>query len=370
MNKRVLFVPCGVGLGHATRIHAIMKEVEKSSQTKVATYERAYEYFQKERYAPTKMMGFNYDTSDSTFTLFENIVKNMDYPFALLRDTFTISSMLSEFKPDVVVSDSEPNAFFASTLFDTKKVMVMNLLSVLEERKYLPRSIIENTRNQIYVIEKLVNYALKRMDMVIFPSLIKYKNISSKVKIVDLIVRQKPNELPNESVLRDKLNQHSDFYLVNLGGSAFGKEFFTKIVKVLKKFEDKKFIISSNYSVLKPVEKDYILIVPFLDNFLEYLKICKGAISLAGHSSISEFMVYKKPSLIIPITNHIEQISNANMLRRYGLAETLFEIEDEERLRNKLKKFFDSEEEIKKKIESLNIKGKGAEEAAEFILNV
>jgi UDP-N-acetylglucosamine--N-acetylmuramyl-(pentapeptide) pyrophosphoryl-undecaprenol N-acetylglucosamine transferase len=111
-------------------------------------------------------------------------------------------------------------------------------------------------------------------------------------------------------------------------------------------------------------------VMPFIDNYLEHLKICRGVISLAGFSTISETLDYRKPSLVIPIKNHLEQMLNAHMLERLGLANTCKIDGKSEVLERKLKAFFRDEDSLRQRVEKYRLNPKGADEAAEIILGM
>ena len=54
------------------------------------------------------------------------------------------------------------------------------------------------------------------------------------------------------------------------------------------------------------------------NTFSKCLASCKGVITAAGFSTLSEALYLKKPVLTIPIGSHIEQIYNAKMIREMG----------------------------------------------------
>ena len=107
--------------------------------------------------------------------------------------------------------------------------------------------------------------------------------------------------------------------------------------------------------------------MPFQNNFLEYLKVSKALISLAGHCTLSEVLVYKKPSLIFPIPNYLEQYQNSYLMNDYCIKGDMDEI-GLIYMRNKLDEFFSKLDKLKVKLKNYNIKNNGATEAAEIIL--
>ena len=110
-------------------------------------------------------------------------------------------------------------------------------------------------------------------------------------------------------------------------------------------------------------------VIKFAPNFLKYLSICKGIITLAGFSTLSEILAFKKPALIYPIHNYIEQALNAFEIKRRKLAlvRELKEINDND-IKNDIKTFLDNKEKIQERLNEMNVKSNGAEQAAELIL--
>ena len=132
----------------------------------------------------------------------------------------------------------------------------------------------------------------------------------------------------------------------------------------IAKYYDEKFIV---FGVNVNPKNENVKIMPFQNNFLEYLKVSKALISLAGHCTLSEVLVYKKPSLIFPIPNYLEQYQNSYLMNDYCIKGDMDEI-GLIYMRNKLDEFFSKLDKLKVKLKNYNIKNNGATEAAEIIL--
>ena len=99
----------------------------------------------------------------------------------------------------------------------------------------------------------------------------------------------------------------------------------------------------------------------FKENFLEYLKVSKGVITLAGHSCLSETLVYKKKCLVFPIDDHVEQLANAIDVGNFYEMDSLSVKKD--KLERLIKKF------LKSKVKKIKIKGEGVKEIIKLIEN-
>ena len=109
--------------------------------------------------------------------------------------------------------------------------------------------------------------------------------------------------------------------------------------------------------------------MPFKENFLEYINSSKAIITFGGHNTISEAVVLKKPCLVFPVPNYIEQIINAYEIEKtkLGMSKVLKYPLDEEEIRSTLKYFFKRIPEIQENLDRSDIKGNGVEQVFEII---
>jgi len=168
------------------------------------------------------------------------------------------------------------------------------------------------------------------------------------------IIRLLPEELNSEHYLMRKHKIKKKPLIVMLGGSNYGAYLAKAIFSLRKEFDENFIFFGSDISI--PLEH-----YKFKENYLEYLKISKGVISLAGNLTMSECMVYKKPMLVFPIKNHVEQLLNVYTLRNY------LEVGDPNDIAGSLKIFLSKIDEIKRSLEMANMQGTGAVDVVEII---
>ncbi len=357
---RTIFSVYGYGLGHATRVDAIAKEFGKENVKIIASGD-AYKYFEKENYNPIKIESVKIGNFLEGFSWIQTLFQNIDFFFNVIADYSIIKKTINEFKPDVFISDSEPVSLLYFNSTNIFSVFLSNILPILEE---YPK--IENKTPQLesqeIIIKLLVDKAIKNSDLIVSPTIKKYKTIS-KIKFTDLIVRKKPNELKSCEEIRNYYGLPDNYTLVSFGGANIGNEYFSIIYPLLKEIKSRCFVISSNYAVKKVQKKGNIIIYPFIDDYLSFLKASDSVICLAGHSTISEALVYKKPIFTIPIKNHIEQLTNAYIVRDEGYGE--FSLLNN--VKTKLNMFFENKEVYLKNIKRKNFKGNGAREIFKII---
>ena len=109
--------------------------------------------------------------------------------------------------------------------------------------------------------------------------------------------------------------------------------------------------------------------MPFQENFLEYLNESVGVITLGGHNTLAEAVVLKKPSLVFPVPNYIEQVLNGYELEKNGLGISKilkYPLEAHE-IELALKDFFIKLPQLQESLNHSNIRANGAEQAARII---
>jgi len=100
----------------------------------------------------------------------------------------------------------------------------------------------------------------------------------------------------------------------------------------------------------------------FRKDYLEYLRVSKAVITLAGQLTLNECLAYKKPTMIYPIKNHVEQLMNAFSLKNHTFVrENIKDIEED------LGKFLDNLKLYSNKLNKYRAKNNGVEESVDFI---
>jgi len=96
---------------------------------------------------------------------------------------------------------------------------------------------------------------------------------------------------------------------------------------------------------------------------MDYLAISKGVITLAGNLSLSETLFMKKPMLVFPIKNHIEQQLNAYMVKEYAII-------GGDDINESLENFLKNINNIRKKLNKIKLKFDGAKEIVDIIYDM
>lgn len=258
------------------------------------------------------------------------------------------------FEPDIIIGDFEP----ISLVIAKKKphLLIFNFDPELYEEYCKENK--DKLKLQHFYIDHYYKKAFKKNIPVIVPS-ISGKKSRNKIYYVNPIIRKLPEKI-------NVLKEFKDPIIISLGGSYFGLEILEKLLKILPEFEND-FIIFS-YKTLGKSEKN-IHFFPFKENFLEYIKASKAIITFGGHNTISEAVVLKKPCLVFPVPNYIEQILNAYEIEKtkLGMSKILKYPIDETEIRSTLNYFIKKIPEIQDNLDKSDVKGNGAEQVIEII---
>lgn len=361
---KIIFVITGIGYGHPIREYSIIKELlnkHPKTQIKILTYGTSYLFF-KDHFDTIKIDGARLPDYEFDYKIRKIFLANILYPLKYLRNLNIVNKVIKEFKPDLVITDFEPSGIIASS---TKKLRVLTIFN------YNPNTFLDYKKeNKINFTTNIqtsyINHYYKISKEVIIPTLFGPYRRENKFIFTNPMVRKLPNELPSELKIMEKLKLKKKPIIITIGGSNFGLSLLEQIINILPTFDEEFIIFGYNYSKEKIAKN--ITIYSFKPNFLEYLKVCKGIITLAGHNTLSELIVYKKPSLIFPINNHIEQILNAYEIekRNCGIVKKL-KSNDYDTLKKYIHDFIKRIPQLQETLNKISVEGTGAKEIVKII---
>lgn len=347
----VLFVVTGVGYGDSIRSHAVIKALLKHNprnKVMVAAYDNSYAYF-KDKYHTVKISGYKLLGMSLKFRVLSFIANNYVLPYTWFSVSLKLKKLVKDFRPDVIVSDFEPVGIILGRMLRKPSVVVFAYDPLLfKEFRH---------KNKKLVLEAVYFNSLYNLaDITIIPSLLGKKK-SDSYCYVNPIVITKPSEIPSEGILMRKLKLKRQPILVMLGGSSFGVNLARRLMRTVKNFDEDFIIFGSNVKLPKRRNVKHFLFKP---NFVEYLKVCKGVITLGGNLTLSECVVYRKPMLVFPIKDHVEQALNAYALRNIAMVKY-----DMKGLRRTVESFLRNLNLIKRKIP--RVEPSGADEIVNIV---
>ncbi len=358
---RILFVTTGVGLGHSTRDEAVIAKIREkhpSAKIHIAAFDLAHAYF-KDKFACTEIVGLRLPEKKFHFGLLKTIVKNWSFPVIWLKTFFRLRRLIKRFKPEKVVIDFEPVGALAARSCKTDQIALFNYDPKLFAQYWKKHPSLNLLIQSLYF---QVTYNLihgKKIITSFFKS-----GFKDGYYYVPLIVRKEKKRMNSEKSLLRRLDLKKGPILISFGGSSIGMFLIDEMIKLVEDFGDEEFIFFCNRDLKG---KNYSC-RPFSENFLEYLHVCKGIITLAGHSTLSEVLAYRKPALMYPVPHYIEQELNCFYFEyhRIGLVRRYRKKMD---IKQDIADFIREIPSLQKKMNALKIQTDGAEKAAALIMN-
>src|SRR3989344_1976589 len=356
---KILTFITGIGYGHTIRQRALL-DFLKNNQFLVASYQNGYYYFGN-KYPTIRILGPKFPEKSGRLKILTTCLINLRLPYYYILNLIKLKKAIRKFKPDVIISDFEPVALYLN-----KKIQHFLIFNFDPEiyKEFV------RVKNKAFDLQKMYinwvyNKARKVNCPIIIPSLLgtkKYKNLYR----INPIIR----ELPKDSIkdLLKKLNLRKQPIIIMLGGSHFGDRLLKKILSVIQDINEDFLIFGYK---IKGKKTKNIAFMPFKENFLEYLKASKGIITMAGHNTLSESIILKKPLLIFPIQNSLEQLTNAFVMEKNNLAIINYRKNlSKKDVNSSILKFLNNLEYLQQNLSKLDIKHNGASQVYKIIKEI
>ena len=354
MAKRVLFLVNGLGLGNATRCHAVIEELRSMNcEIAVVTSGNGFWYFKNNTVSEHlfEIPQINYAKRNGRIDILRTLFSAPKMLKTNRQNSALLENIISHFKPQVVVADS---VYTSSIIrkFDIPLVHLNNADVVMADYKKhgLPMSV----QFQFQAVERM-DYLFHKFnsDAVISPSFDPDQPVlHGSVCRVPVIVRPGLKKVSKRSPPR---------ILVMLSGSVFGTKVSiqnTKLgipINIVGRERD------SSEVKLKGI--DFIGRVP---NSIHYINASNLAVVNGGFSAVSEMFFRRCPMVVIPIPGHSEQYVNAKTIERLGVGL----MAEEHELENKLEELVTKSDQFHEAFKRLKQFENGAFLAARRILDL
>ena len=306
--KRVVFLVNGLGLGNATRCHAIIKKLgEAGVACEVATSGNGLWYFRQQRDVgePVELRSLHYGTAHDRISVVRTILSMPAYIAAIRSNARLVEMLMDRLRPDAVVTDST----YLPRRGRTRRVpfLAVNNADVVHTlyRRYSDRP--KSIRLQFHAVEEL-DFLYHRLvpDVSLSPCL------------------DAPGETPAPPYYRigpivrpacrpSLTNGPPKRILIMMSGSRFGSSVNLKRAPA-----------NCSVDIVGGAAPDRL--VPercrYLGRVLNTPELAAEADMLVvngGFSAVSEAFVMRKPLIVIPVPNHAEQWVNARTICELGV---------------------------------------------------
>jgi len=357
---KALVVVTGIGYGDSTREEANIKEIKKQfprSKIVVAGYDNSYDYFKK-KYKTVRIQGYKLPGKKLKIQLPSFVLSNIFLPLFWFTGTLKVQLENFNFKPDIIISDFEPVGISLARLLRKKCIVVFGYDPMLYREYKKKNKVNLKMKTEATYFEYLYSQA----NLVVVPTLRKIRKRKLDYSYINPIIRKEPKELPSEAKIMKQLNIKKKPIVVMLGGSQFGTTLAKNINQLADNYKENFIIFGGKLEDIK--FKKNVKYIKFTKDFLKYLKISKGVITLGGQITLAEALIYKKPVLCFPIKDHVEQVLNAYSIKRIAMISQKSSVKS---LKGILPRFIKNIPNLKKKVVKYNLQNGGSEELINVI---
>ena len=291
----ILFFCSPIGLGHATRDLAIIKQLNLES-CEVYSGSSAIDFFKmngiqaNDVYLPPKFEVENGKLEKSLKWLWS-------YYKYYKKCKKIASRIIDEKQPKLIISDED---FASIAVAQERKIQNIMITDILETKF---------TSGFGGMIEKKMNKTMQEMlyksNRVIIPESGENKgNIVRTGPIVREIQK-------NRDEIRKDLGFKKKTIVVSVGGTDAGLFLIKQTIDAVKKIETDLDLVLVTGPKIKENFGSGVRNLGFVQNLHEVIFAADLVISLAGKSTIDEAVIYGTPGIFIPIKDHFEQEDNA-----------------------------------------------------------
>jgi len=336
---RVYMAPCGIGLGHITRVHPISNELKARGNLSVfSTYLDGLQYARHHALPTFAAAPINFRVRNDGTIDFKMTAATSGFSLGIrifLRQIIFEIRFMRLFKPDVVLSDSRASSLVASWLLRIPSILMLNQFRVEIMRRPTERHL--SLFDRIFFIianlgwlfvRTVIQMVWGRSRTILIPDLpapytISVGNLAipkrynGKVKLIGPIVEAETLHSIANAALRKKLGLSSGKPVIYaaVSGPRIERDVLTQLlVKALATLTKKYEIIISRGNPngsLSPQSSNGMKIFDWIQNQDEYISASDLILSRAGHGTIMKSLVHGKPMVLVPIPDHTEQYGNA-----------------------------------------------------------
>lgn len=348
---RVYLAPCGIGLGHITRLHPIADELTKrGDQVVFSTYLDGLEYARRRKLPTYAAVPLNFKvTTDGTID-FKRTAATSGFSLGVrtfLKQVTSEIQFIKQFRPDVVVSDSRASTLVAARLLRIPVALVLNQFRVEIIRRPSNRKLTLFDRLFFLIanigwlfIRTAIGLVWGGAKVILIPdlpapntialgNLAIPKRYNGKVKLIGPTIENSPK--PNRRNESMKRELHFDPRQPLIYGAVSGPSVERRVLasSLLHTFQ----LMPSMFQMVlsrgvpggerRPRTVKHVHIFGWLDNQGDYMNACDVVVGRAGHGTIMKSLTYGKPMVLIPIPDHTEQIGNARRAAQLHVAKVI-----------------------------------------------
>lgn len=335
---RILITSFGVGIGHASRDLALARKLRQAGHEVIfASFGSGYNYLKMNRQETYDMPTMNFQADEGEINIKDTVKESKDIPYVFIKTMYKEARIIRQIKPDVIIADSTYTSPITAKFLNIPCFIITNDLTFgfsdsteSMSIKYFEKS-----------IRKFIKEITRGCKKILIPDIAGTVELPSKLEgkteYIGPLLHKNPDEIESKTTLRKKYNFNDDdvIILLTVGGSEFGEVLIKNICDISKDINCDRIIIFTGLEIktedFNINDTDKIIIKDFTPYLVDWMQISDLTIALAGHTTSMELISIKKPNILIPLKNHIEQQKNIENMEKYEITATT-DINDSKKL--------------------------------------
>ncbi|MFH1240074.1 MAG: glycosyltransferase family protein [Candidatus Diapherotrites archaeon] len=296
---KILFSVCGVGMGHATRSSVLIRHLMKDHKVVISSYGPAHEFLKKDFGEGQKLKWFQLLFEDNGYRKMKTMLYNAPRaPRVMASNLYKLAKFVKSENPDIIISDFDVNAVYIGEIL---KIPVITISSM---------HIMENIKIKMSMKDKLMYYSTEQPVLTAFRP-------SDQIFVTYYFkpgVKEKRKQFFGPLVRDNFINSRTSdgaYHLVY-----FPESELEKIIPVLKKFKDERFLIYGTDTKNKKGNLEFV--ENSHDQFYYDFANCSSVFSHGGISLTSEAIMLNKPIYTFSNKEFYERYFNGSILRQLG----------------------------------------------------
>lgn len=335
---RVLITSFGVGIGHASRDLALSRKLRQAGHEVIfASFGSGYNYLKMNKEETYDMPTMNFQADEGEINIKDTVKESKDIPFVFIKTMYKEAKVIRQIKPDVIIADSTYTSPITAKFLNIPCYIITNDLTFgfsdsteSMSIKYFEKS-----------IRKFIKEITRGCKKILIPDIAQTVEVPSqlknKVEYIGPLLHKNPDEIESKEALRKRynFNKNDVIILLTVGGSEFGEVLIKNICDISNDINCDKIIIFTGLEIKSDKfnikDSDKIILKDFTPYLVDWMQISDLSIALAGHTTSMELISVKKPNILIPLKNHIEQEKNIENMLKYEITTTT-DINDNKKL--------------------------------------
>jgi uncharacterized protein (TIGR00661 family) len=315
---RILYGVVGEGMGHATRSRVILEELVRDHEVHIVVSGRAREYLARQFANVHRIWGLTINYGGNAVRNFRTVVQNLQgaisgWP-ANIRAYFDV---LSEFRPEVVVTDFESFSYLAGKALRIPVISLDNI-QIINRCEHSP-ALLEGWEPTFELTRSIVEAKLPRCFHYLITTFFRPPLRRARTSLIPPVLR------PEILAAKSERGEHLLVYQTATTNRA--------LPGVLKRLGRPARIYGLRRELTEDLMDENLVYRPFSEaHFIQDLRTAWAVVAGGGFTLMSEAIYLHKPLLSVPVVGQFEQVLNALYLQElnYGryapkLTETVLE---------------------------------------------